>query len=148
MLADFNIGDEVRITRNVRNDGTFPGLERGDLIMRKGAVGTVVDRGTFLQDQVVYTVHFLEEDRVVGCREEEVIPADAPWTPTKFEFHDKVRALKGFAVNGEVLIEPGTVGEIVKVLRDVPGGPQYHVLFTDRVLQIAEPSLEMVEARS
>lgn len=148
MLADFNIGDEVRVTRNVRNDGTFPGLERGDLIMRKGAVGTVVDRGTFLQDQVVYTVHFLQEDRVVGCREEEVIPADAPWTPTKFEFHDKVCALKGFSVNGEVVIQPGTVGEIVKVLRDASGGPQYHVLFSDRVLQIAEPSLEMVEART
>ena len=145
MIAEFNIGDEVRVTRNVRNDGTFPGLDRGDLIMRKGATGTVVDRGTFLQDQVIYTVHFLEADRIVGCREEELIGADEPWVPTRFEFRDKVISLNAFAVGGEVLVETGASGEIVKVLRDAEGGPQYHVLFTDRVFQIKEASLDWAD---
>ena len=142
MLAEFEIGDEVRVTRNVRNDGTFPGLERGDLIMRRGTTGTVVDRGTFLQDQIIYTIHFLGDDRVVGCREEELIPASDPWVPSKFEFRDKVKALKCFAVKGEVLAEAGAEGEILKVLRDAPGGPAYHVRFPGHTLQIAEPSLD------
>lgn len=145
MLAEHNIGEDVRITRNVRNDGTYPGLERGDLIMRKGAVGTVIDRGTFLQDQIIYTVHFMDADRIVGCREEELIKATDPWVPTKFEFRDKVVALNTFAANGDVLAEAGAAGEIVKVLREAEGGPQYHVLFKGRVLQIKEASLDWAD---
>jgi len=129
----------------VRNDGTFPGLERGQLIMRRGSVGTVVDRGTFLQDQVIYTVHFLGDDRVVGCREEELIPADAKWVPSRFEFRDKVVALKSFTVNGEVIAEAGSEGEILKVLRDAPGGVAYHVRFPGHTLQIAEASLDWAD---
>ena len=142
MLPEFEIGDEVRVTRNVRNDGTFPGLEMGNLIMRRGSVGTVVDRGTFLQDQIIYTVHFLGDDRVVGCREEELIARDAPWNPSKFEFRDKVKALKTFAVNGEIIAEAGDEGEILKVLRETEGEMAYHVRFPGHTLQIRESSLD------
>ena len=145
MIAEFEIGDEVRVTRNVRNDGTFPGLERGDLIMRRGTTGTIVDRGTFLQDQIVYTVHFVGDDRVVGCREEELIPADAPWNPSKFEFRDKVVALKTFAVNGEIIAEAGAQGEILKVLRETEGEMQYHVRFPGHTLQILESRLDWAD---
>lgn len=146
MLAEFDIGDEVRVVRNVRNDGTFPGMERGELIMRRGSAGTVVDRGTFLQDQIIYTVHFLDQDRVVGCREEELIPAADPWVPSRFEFRDKVVALKSFAVDGQVVAEAGAEGEILKVLRDAPGGVAYHVRFPGHTLMIAERSLEWADA--
>lgn len=146
MLAEFDIGDEVRVVRNVRNDGTFPGMERGDLIMRRGSAGTVVDRGTFLQDQIIYTVHFLDQDRVVGCREEELIPAADPWVPSRFEFRDKVVALKSFAVDGQVVAEAGAVGEVLKVLRDAPGGVAYHVRFPGHTLMISERSLEWADA--
>ncbi|MEG3619912.1 nitrogen fixation protein NifZ [Magnetovibrio sp. PR-2] len=145
MIAEYEIGDEVRVTRNVRNDGTFPGLERGDLIMRRGTCGTIVDRGTFLQDQIVYTVHFVGDDRVVGCREEELIPIDAPWNPSKFEFRDKVVALKTFAVNGEVIAEAGAPGEILKVLRETEGEMQYHVRFPGHTLQILESRLDWAD---
>jgi len=37
-------------------------------------------------------VHFLVEDRLVGCREEELQRADALWTPSRFELRDKVAA--------------------------------------------------------
>ena len=70
MLPRFDYGAEVRVTRSVRNDGTFPGLPTGALLVRRGSVGFVRDVGTFLQDQIIYTVHFLQDDRIVGCREE------------------------------------------------------------------------------
>lgn len=142
MIADFEIGDEVRVTRNVRNDGTFPGLEIGNLIMRRGSTGVVVDRGTFLQDQIIYTVHFLGDDRVVGCREEELIASDAPWNPSKFEYRDKVVALKAFAVNGEVIANIGDEGDVIAVLRESEGEMAYHVRFPGHTLQILESRLD------
>ena len=61
----FEYGDEVRVTRNVRNDGTFPGAEVGELLIRRGSTGFVRDVGTFLQDQIVYSVLFIEADRPI-----------------------------------------------------------------------------------
>jgi nitrogen fixation protein NifZ len=80
MRPDFDYGDRVRVLRNVRNDGTFPGLDRGKLLVRRGSVDFVRDIGTFRQDRIVYSIHFIDEDRLVGCREDELQPADMPWT--------------------------------------------------------------------
>lgn len=144
MLPQFEYGDEVRLIRNVRNDGTYPGMETGTLLVRRGAVGCVYDVGTYLQDQLIYRVHFLGEGRTVGCREEELIPASAPWVPNLFEFRDSVKTTRTLAVRGKVLVERGREGSIMKVLRDLPDGIQYHVHFGDGlVLQVPEPSLAM-----
>lgn len=144
MLPQFEYGDEVRLIRNVRNDGTYPGMETGTLLVRRGAVGCVYDVGTYLQDQLIYRVHFLGEGRTVGCREEELIPASAPWVPNLFEFRDSVKTTRTLAVRGKVLVERGREGSIMKVLRDLPDGIQYHVHFGDGlVLQVPEPSLVM-----
>ncbi len=145
MRLEFEIGDQVRVVRNVRNDGTYPGMDRGDLLLRRGSVGAVVDRGTFLQDQIIYSVHFLDQDRIVGCREEELIRADAPWVPSRFEFRDKVTALKAFSVDAKVICEAGTTGEILKVVCDAPGGVAYHVRFVGHTLQVREASLDWAE---
>ncbi|MFC3608372.1 nitrogen fixation protein NifZ [Stutzerimonas tarimensis] len=143
----FEYGESVRLIRNVRNDGTYPGKEVGELLIRRGAVGCVYDVGTYLQDQLIYRVHFIDDARTVGCREEELILASDPWVPNLFEFRDKVVALRSFAIGGEVVVERGQVGTIEKVLRDLPDGVQYHVHFSDgRILQIPEPSLAMVDA--
>jgi len=137
----FDFGERVRVTRNVRNDGTYPGMEIGDLLIRRGSVGNVIEMGTFLQDQVIYTVHFLEHGRMVGCRAEELIPADAPWNPSRFEFRDKVVCRLDLGVKGQVIVEKGAEGEILKVLRDsLP--LQYHVRFPGRTLQVPESVLE------
>lgn len=141
MKPEFDYGDRVRVTRNVRDDGTFPGKDIGDLLVRRGSIGTVIEIGTFLQDQIIYTVHFLDLDRIVGCREEELIGADAPWNPSRFESREKVRAARSFAVDGEVVVARGTVGEVIKVLRDLPGGVHYHVSFPNKFLCIPEASL-------
>ncbi len=137
----FDFGEAVRVTRNVRNDGTYPGREVGDLLIRRGSVGHVIEVGTFLQDQIIYTVHFLEQGRMVGCRAEELIPADAPWNPSRFEFRDKVLCRLDLGINGEVLVAKGSEGEILKVLRELEP-LQYHVRFPGRTLQVPEAALE------
>lgn len=144
MRAEWDLGDAVRVTRNVRNDGTWPGADIGELLIRRGSVGHVVDVGTFLQDQVIYSVHFLDAGRIVGCREEELIDADEPWTPSEYEFRQKVRATRALAANGAVLVEAGSMGEVLKVLRDAPGGVAYHVHFDSlpgRPLVVSERAL-------
>lgn len=143
--ARWDFGAPVRLTRNVRNDGTYPGLDTGAPLVRRGSIGYVVDVGTFLQDQIIYSINFLDEDKIVGCREEELIDADEPWTPSRFEFREKVQSAKGLSVGGEVLVKRGAVGEVIKVIRDAPGGVAYHIHFDSllgRLLQIPEDALE------
>lgn len=144
MISEFQNGDEVRVIRNLRNDGTFPGKERGDLLVRRGSVGYVRDIGTFLQDQIVYTVHFLDQDYVVGCREPELIAADAPWTPSKFESREKVSAKVPLGINGEVIVEQGAVGDVMRVDRDNANGVAYEVNFPGLMLLVPETALESV----
>jgi len=132
MAVRFHPGDAVRVVRNIRNDGTYPGEEVGALLVRRGSVGYVKDIGTFLQDQVICSVHFLDSNRLVGCREEELQAESDAWTPSRFEFRDKVTPRVPLAIAGEIL----------KVLRDIPGGVHYHVRFPGRTLQVPESALD------
>ncbi|MGB4467331.1 MAG: nitrogen fixation protein NifZ [Azovibrio sp.] len=144
MRPRWKIDDEVRVVRNVRDDGTFPGADVGELLVRRGSTGLVRDIGTFLQDQIIYTVFFYEENRLVGCREEELLGIDEPWVPSRYEFREKVSSLADLKVGGELLIHAGDPGEIIKVIRDHPAGLIYHVHFDTlpgRVLQIPEAML-------
>lgn len=136
----FEFGETVRITRNVRNDGTYPGMDVGELLIRRGSVGNITNVGTFLQDQVIYTTHFLSSGRMVGCRLEELIGGDEPWNPSRFEFRDKVICTIDLGVQGNVLVQKGTYGEIFKVIRDNEL-IQYHVVFDGRTLQVPETAL-------
>jgi len=136
----FDFGESVRVTRNVRNDGTYPGLDVGVLLVRRGSVGHVLNVGTFLQDQVIFTVHFLSQDIMVGCRLEELISTDEPWNPSRFEFRDKVVCTIDLGVRGNVLVAKGNEGEVLKVIRD-DALIQYHVAFSGRMLQVPETAL-------
>jgi nitrogen fixation protein NifZ len=136
----FEFGEDVRVTRNIRNDGTYPGMEVGELLIRRGSVGNVVEVGTFLQDQVIFTVHFLQHGRMVGCRLEELLGLDEAWQPSRFEFRDQVRCAINLGVQGNILVAKDTQGEVVKVIRDTEP-VLYHVLFRDRVFQVPEPAL-------
>lgn len=130
------------MVRNVRNDGTFPGQATGTLLIRRGSVGYVRDVGTFLQDQLIYSVDFFREQRMVGCREQELQPASDPWVPSRFEFHEKVTPKVQLAIGGEVIAKPGDHGEIEKVLREEQQGPTYHVRFNGRTLVVPETALD------
>lgn len=146
MNKRFDYGAAVRVIRNVRNDGTFPGVRIGELLVRRGSVGYVRDVGTFLQDQVIYSVHFLDANRLVGCREEELIPADAPWIASRFETRERVRTRVALSVGGTVLVPAGTEGEVLRVRRDGEDGVSYHVLFGEHCLHVPERALVETEA--
>lgn len=147
MQASYEQGDSVRVVRNVRDDGTFPGSARGDLLVRRGSIGTVVDIGTFLMDQVIYSVHFLHNNRIVGCREEELIGADEAWAESRYETRERVRNLRQLAMGGIVRVPVGSEGEVLKVLRENPEDIAYHVHFDalpGHTLQVREAALEAV----
>ena len=146
MKPRFGYGEDVRVIRTVRNDGTFPGRETGDVLVRAGSVGFVRNVGTFLQDQIIYAVHFIDTDLTVGCREEELLPAGVAWVETQFLFRDRVRPRVPLGVQGRVMIPAGEVGEVWRVFRDAPGGPAYHVLFDNgRMFLVPEAALDAAE---
>lgn len=145
MKSRWDLGDTLRVTRNVRNDGTYPGTDTGELLIRRGSVGTVVDIGTFLQDQIIYSLHFLEADRIVGCREEELIDAGEVWVPSVYETREWVRAAKILSLGGDSHVPLGAVGEVLRVMRDETSGTVvYHMHFDclpGRTLAVPEGAL-------
>jgi nitrogen fixation protein NifZ len=143
MLMRWDLGDEVRVTRNLRNDGTFPGEAMGALLIRRGGVGTVIDAGTFLGEQVIYTVHFLDVDRMVGCREEELMDVDEPWIPSAFESREKIAAARILSLGNDLRVPLGSPGEVLRVVREHEQ-VCYHVHFDclpGRTLAVPESAL-------
>jgi nitrogen fixation protein NifZ len=72
----FNYGEKVRAKRYVKNDGTFPGRDIGDILCRKGEEGYVVSIGTFLQQFYIYGVEFIETGHLVGMKRKELEAVD------------------------------------------------------------------------
>ncbi|HZU64790.1 MAG TPA: nitrogen fixation protein NifZ [Novosphingobium sp.] len=68
----FRYGEKVRALRHVRNDGTYPGKEIGDLLVRKGEEGVVSSIGTFLQQFYIYGVDFPQSGHKVGMKRREL----------------------------------------------------------------------------
>ncbi|MCX7760412.1 MAG: nitrogen fixation protein NifZ [Hydrogenothermaceae bacterium] len=62
---------KVRVKKDIKNDGTFPGYKLGELIVEKGSEGYVKEIGEFLFKPVIF-VHFLDKNIIVGFREEEL----------------------------------------------------------------------------
>ena len=140
MIPVYSYGDEVRVIRNLRNDGSFPGVDKGQLLVRRGETGHVRNLGTFLQDQIIYTVHFVQADIQVGCREEELIPASEPWVNSRYENRDKVVAALALSLRGEVVVPLNTPGEVFKVIRN-EDAVHYHVQFSGHLLIVPETAL-------
>ncbi len=69
---EFDYGTKVRSRKHIKNDGTFPGAEIGEILVRKGDVGYVHSIGTFLQRYYIYGVDFIETGRLVGMRVKEL----------------------------------------------------------------------------
>jgi nitrogen fixation protein NifZ len=72
----FMPGAKVRAVKLIKNDGTYPHRDIGDILVRKGDVGYVRDIGTFLQRFYVYAVEFVDRGVVVGMRGRELVAAD------------------------------------------------------------------------
>lgn len=72
----FQPGTKVRATKYIKNDGTYPLREIGDILVRKGDIGYVRDIGTFLQQFYVYAVEFVDRAVIVGMRGKELVSLD------------------------------------------------------------------------
>ena len=78
----FDYGEKVRSRMNVRNDGTFPGKEVGDVLVNKGDIGYVTSIGTFLQQFYIYGVEFVVSGHRVGMKARELDSLDAEAHPS------------------------------------------------------------------
>ncbi|MEI7075286.1 nitrogen fixation protein NifZ [Pectobacterium versatile] len=144
MIPRFAFGDAVRVVRSLRNDGTMAGMKRGELLVRRGTVGYVREWGVFLQDQLIYQVHFLDDDRVVGCREQELIDEAVPWHAGTFQYGDGVYSRQTLSINGEQVVEVGQRGQIFATGQGVQGDC-YTVMFGERWFQVPASTLELAE---
>ena len=72
----FEYGQKVRSRRSIRNDGTFPGREIGDILVKKGDEGYVTSIGTFLQQFYIYGVDFVAHGYRVGMKGRELEPVE------------------------------------------------------------------------
>jgi nitrogen fixation protein NifZ len=77
----YSYGQKVRSRRTIRNDGTFPGKDIGEILVKKGEEGYVVSIGTFLQQFYIYGVDFVVRGYRVGMKAKELEPADAAAAP-------------------------------------------------------------------
>ena len=68
----FNYGQKVKSRKSIRNDGTFPGKEIGEILVKKGEEGYVVSIGTFLQQFYIYGVDFYQRGYRVGMKSKEL----------------------------------------------------------------------------
>lgn len=76
ILPTFYLGQRVRITKPIRNDGSNPFHEPNAVLVPPGAEGYVVRIGDWLQVIRIYEIHFIEEGDTYGCREAELEAID------------------------------------------------------------------------
>nr|MBS0021539.1 nitrogen fixation protein NifZ [Gammaproteobacteria bacterium] len=142
MRPRFEYGQAVRVTADLRNDGTYPGVGTGKLLAPRGSVGHIRDIGVFLQDQIIYSVHFLAIGRVVGCRESELIAANGLRRSARFQLGDRVSTRISLAVSGAIVAGPGAVGEIQDIVQTAEGHVFYQLAFGNRFFHVPESALQ------
>jgi nitrogen fixation protein NifZ len=76
ILPTFYLGQRVKITKPIRNDGSNPFHEPNAILVPPGAEGYVVRIGDWLQVIRIYEIHFIEEGDTYGCREAELEAID------------------------------------------------------------------------
>lgn len=72
----FGFGERVVARSVVRNDGTYPGRDIGDVLVHRGDLGYVIGIDTFLQQYYIYAVDFVETGHRVGMRAKELCTLD------------------------------------------------------------------------
>ncbi|WP_174508569.1 nitrogen fixation protein NifZ [Klebsiella oxytoca] len=146
MRPIFTFSEEVRVVRAIRNDGTVAGFAPGALLVRRGSTGFVRDWGIFLQDQIIYQIHFTDSDRIVGCREQELIPITQPWLAGNLQYGDTVTCQLALSVKGEVVVNVGQQGRIEGTGQG-GSGDHYTVDFGGRWLVVPLQVLALSEER-
>jgi nitrogen fixation protein NifZ len=72
----FEMGERVASRSVIRNDGTYPGMAVGDVLVQRGDIGFVRSIGTFLQQFYIYAVEFPSTGYQVGMRAKELCTLD------------------------------------------------------------------------
>jgi nitrogen fixation protein NifZ len=72
----FRMGERVVSRSVVRNDGTYNGMDIGEVLVGKGEIGFVTSIGTFLQQFYIYAVEFIDSGHRVGMRAKELCTLD------------------------------------------------------------------------
>ncbi len=72
----FEFGEKVRLKKHIRNDGTFPQKDVGEILGRKGDEGYIRSIGTFLQQFYIYAVYLPERGVTIGCKRRELESLD------------------------------------------------------------------------
>nr|CRH04591.1 protein NifZ [Candidatus Magnetococcus massalia] len=136
-------GQALRLSKTIRNDGTFPGKRTGEILVRRGSIGYVRRAGVFLQEQVIYEMHFIDQDLVVGCREQEVQDAELPWVETAYEARDRVTPKVALSKEGQLLIAEDETGIVIDVDSSDPAKIRYQVQFGERFFMLPEALLAL-----
>ncbi len=76
ILPVFHLGQRVRITKPIRNDGSNPFHSPDAILVQPGAEGYVTHIGDWLQVIRIYEIHFIDEGSTYGCRESELEAID------------------------------------------------------------------------
>ena len=72
----FEFGEKVRLKKHIRNDGTFPSKDVGEILGHKGDEGYIRSIGTFLQQFYIYAVYLPERGVTIGCKRRELESLD------------------------------------------------------------------------
>jgi len=72
---DFAVGESVCSLARIRNEGTYPHRDIGEILVREGDLGCVHESWSFL-DEVYYTVEFVRHAVVVIMRGQEMAKID------------------------------------------------------------------------
>lgn len=94
ILPVFRVGQRVRLVKMIRNDGTYPHANNGDVLVMSGAEGYVRKIGDFLQSIRVYEVNFFEDGYIFGCREAELEAVDLDAEDEVDEVAEELKWLK------------------------------------------------------
>lgn len=81
----FEFGQKVRLKKTIRNDGTFPLKDVGDILATKGEIGYIAHIGTFLQQFYIYGVYVADRGITIGCKSREIELLDEESRPASEE---------------------------------------------------------------
>jgi nitrogen fixation protein NifZ len=136
--ARFASGDEVRVIRNIRNDGSFTQIDKGELLIEAGALGIVRSYGYFLQDQIIFQVFFPSINRVIGLRDNEVIDAELAWIPCHFHSLDKATLTLSLSIQQQIIARKGDQVEVQRSYRNlVDGSLDYEIAVGEHHVKVA-----------
>lgn len=127
LIPKFEYGKEVRVIRNIRNDSNLGQQKKGEMLVRRGTTGFVRQSGYFQQDQIIYQVHFLGADKIIGCKESELTDAATPWLANMFEYGDKANLTLGLTVKGVLIGNKGDLVDVLAVDRTVDTEISYRI---------------------